>query len=69
MNADIVIIGASHAGVSFVDAMRTNGFAGSLMLIDSQTGTPMERPPLSKSYLVSQPAYDDKFLLRRPEWY
>ena len=70
MKADIVIIGASHAGVSFVDAMRTNGFAGSLMLIDRQTGTPMERPPLSKAYLLEdEDSVNPAFMLRNADWY
>ena len=70
MKADIVIIGASHAGVNFVDAMRRNGFAGSLMLIDRQTGIPIERPPLSKAYLLEdKDSVNPAFMLRNADWY
>ena len=31
---NVVVIGASHAGVSFADAMRRHGFEGGLTLID-----------------------------------
>ena len=70
MKVDIVVIGASHAGVSFVDAMRSNGFNGSLMLIDRQTGTPLERPPLSKAFLLEdEDSTNPAFMLRKPDWY
>ena len=45
------------------------GFSGAITLVDRQSGIPLERPPLSKSYLGSMPEDDEKFLLRRPEWY
>ena len=69
MSENIIIIGASHAGISCAEQLRNLGFSGDITLIDRQPGAPLERPPLSKSYLVSQAADDDKFLLRRPEWY
>jgi NADPH-dependent 2,4-dienoyl-CoA reductase/sulfur reductase-like enzyme len=69
MSENIIIIGASHAGISCAEQLRHLGFSGAITLIERQSGAPLERPPLSKSYLVSQAADDDKFLLRRPEWY
>ena len=69
MADQIIIVGASHAGISCAEQLRANGYAGRICIIDRLVGAPLERPPLSKSYLVSQPADDDKFLLRRPEWY
>ena len=69
MTGQIVIIGASHAGISCAEQLRTLGFSGGITLVDRQSGAPIERPPLSKSYLGSVPEDDDKFLLRRPEWY
>jgi len=69
-NTRIVIIGASHAGISFVDQMRKYGFAGSLTLIDRQKGGPMERPPLSKAFLLeATDQMNPMFLLRRGKWY
>jgi NADPH-dependent 2,4-dienoyl-CoA reductase/sulfur reductase-like enzyme len=66
----VVVIGASHAGISFVDQMRKYGFVGSLTLIDRQKGGPMERPPLSKTFLLeTSDQMNPKFLLRRGKWY
>ena len=41
----VIVIGASHAGIAFVDAMRRHGFDGSLTMIDRLAGLPLERPP------------------------
>ena len=66
----IVVVGASHAGISFVEQMRKYGFAGSLTLIDRQKGGPMERPPLSKAFLLeSTDQVNPMFLLKRGKWY
>ncbi len=67
---NVVVIGASHAGVSFADAMRRHGFEGGLTLIDRLAGLPLERPPLSKAYLLADAGSDDaKFALRKGDWY
>ena len=66
----IVIIGASHAGISFVENMRKHGFTGSLTLVDRQKGGPMERPPLSKAFLLAETdEMNPMFLLKRGKWY
>ena len=69
MTEHTVIIGASHAGISCAEQLRTLGFSSGITMVDKQSGAPLERPPLSKSYLGSMPEDDDKFLLRRPGWY
>ena len=69
MTGQIVIIGASHTGISCAEKLRTLGFSGGITLIDRQSGAPLERPPLSKAYLGSMPEDDKRFLLRRAEWY
>ena len=69
MTGHIVIIGAGHAGISCAEQLRMLGFSGAITLVDRQSGAPLERPPLSKSYLGSMPEDDYKFFLRRPEWY
>lgn len=51
---DVVVIGAGHAGVSVVDALRSTGYAGRLACIDSQPHRPYERPPLSKEMLLGE---------------
>ena len=72
LNSDtrIVVVGASHAGISFVEQMRKHGFTGSLTLIDRQKGGPMERPPLSKAFLLeATDQMNPMFLLKRGKWY
>ena len=66
----IVVVGASHAGISFVEQMRKYGFSGSLTLVDRQRGGPMERPPLSKAFLLeATDQVNPMFLLKRGKWY
>ena len=73
---EVIVVGASHAGVGVVDALRRAGFAGAITLIDRLRGLPMERPPLSKVFLLGTPAVgpdsdagDAAYLLRKPDWY
>jgi 3-phenylpropionate/trans-cinnamate dioxygenase ferredoxin reductase subunit len=47
-----VIVGASLAGLYAAQALRKNGFAGSLTLIGDETERPYDRPPLSKAVLI-----------------
>ncbi|WEK41475.1 MAG: FAD-dependent oxidoreductase [Candidatus Brevundimonas colombiensis] len=49
--ADIVIVGAGHAGAQLVFSLAQNNYAGSVMLIGDEPHQPYERPPLSKAYL------------------
>ena len=67
---NVVVVGASHAGINFADKMRKSGFEGNITILDRQSGGPMERPPLSKAFLLDE---DEKinpvFLLKRKKWY
>ena len=65
----VIVIGASHAGIGFVDAMRRNGFDGELVLLDALVGQPLERPPLSKAFLSADGEDDGRFSLRKPDWF
>ena len=66
----VLIIGASHAGVSMAEQLRKNGFGGTVVLVDRETTQPMERPPLSKAWLTEGgEAGDTRFLLRQPAWF
>ena len=62
-----VIIGASHAGISFAEKMRQLGSDDPIMMIDRLPGIPLQRPPLSKAYLAADD--EEAFLLRRKEWF
>ena len=67
---NIVVIGASHAGINFADKMRKSGFDGSITILDRQSGGPMERPPLSKAFLLeTEDKASTAFLLRQKKWY
>jgi 3-phenylpropionate/trans-cinnamate dioxygenase ferredoxin reductase component len=47
----IVIVGASLAGLRAAEALRLEGFTGSLTLIGDEPYAPYDRPPLSKTVL------------------
>ncbi|MDF3043637.1 MAG: FAD-dependent oxidoreductase [Thermomicrobiales bacterium] len=47
----IVIVGASLAGLRAAEALRLEGFTGSLTLIGDEPYPPYDRPPLSKTVL------------------
>ena len=53
---------------AFVDAMRRAAFPEAV-LIDRLTGVPLERPPLSKAFLAADAGDDDRFVLRKSDWF
>ena len=69
MTNQIIIVGASHAGISCAEQLRANGYAGRICIIDRLAGVPLERPPLSKAFLQADDHGDAKFHLRRPDWF
>ena len=69
MSEPIIIVGASHAGISCADQLRKNGFSGGIDIIDRLDGLPLERPPLSKSYLKTGADEAARFHLRPAEWF
>ncbi|MEW2292757.1 FAD/NAD(P)-binding oxidoreductase [Streptomyces sp. NPDC006743] len=48
----IVVVGASLAGLRAAEALRDEGFTGSLTMIGDELGEPYDRPPLSKQVLT-----------------
>ncbi|MBT5575074.1 MAG: FAD-dependent oxidoreductase [Alphaproteobacteria bacterium] len=65
----IAIIGASHSGVTCAEKLRHNGFQGRILLLDRMPTLPVQRPPLSKSFLHSKISGFDSYLLRSAEFY
>ena len=64
----IIVIGASHAGIAFADAMRRNGYRrydAGRQAGRGAAGT----PPLSKAFLAADAGDDDRFVLRKPDWF
>jgi 3-phenylpropionate/trans-cinnamate dioxygenase ferredoxin reductase subunit len=54
-----VIVGGSLAGAKAAETLRSEGFAGRVVLVDSDRHLPYERPPLSKGYLRGESGLDD----------
>ena len=66
----VVVVGASHAGIALADKLRKNNFTGPIAIFDRQVGGPMERPPLSKGFLLGGgETVETKSLLRQKKWY
>ncbi|MGW5158132.1 NAD(P)/FAD-dependent oxidoreductase [Nonomuraea wenchangensis] len=49
---DVLIVGASAAGLSTAEALRRLGHEGRLTLLDAEPHLPYDRPPLSKQVLA-----------------
>lgn len=49
--ADVLIVGAGHAGVQVAAALRERGFTGSIVLFEGRPDWPFRRPPLTKELL------------------
>ena len=48
----VVVIGASLAGLSAAEAIRSTGWEGHLVVVDGESELPSDRPPLSKQLLA-----------------
>ena len=61
---DIVIVGASLAGLRAGEALRDEGYAGRLTLVGDEPHAPYDRPPLSKQVLSGWIRPSETFLPR-----
>lgn len=50
----VVVVGASLAGLRGAEALRQEGYAGSLTVVGDEPGEPYDRPPLSKAVLTGR---------------
>jgi NADPH-dependent 2,4-dienoyl-CoA reductase/sulfur reductase-like enzyme len=50
----VAVVGASLAGLSSARALRSQGFAGRLVVIGDEPHRPYDRPPLSKDFLAGK---------------
>ena len=63
---NIVIVGASLAGVRAAETLRTSGYEGTITVIGDEPVMPYDRPPLSKNFLAGE--WDaDRVALRKPD--
>lgn len=60
----VAVVGASLAGLRFVEALRREGFEGRITVIGAEDELPYDRPPLSKQFLVDD-WEEDKLALSR----
>jgi 3-phenylpropionate/trans-cinnamate dioxygenase ferredoxin reductase subunit len=63
-----VIVGAGLAGAKAAEALRDQGFDGSIVLIGAEPHLPYERPPLSKGYLAGA-SEREKVFVHPESWY
>jgi 3-phenylpropionate/trans-cinnamate dioxygenase ferredoxin reductase component len=66
--ADVLIVGAGHAGAQTAIGLRNAKFAGSIALISDEPELPYERPPLSKDYLAGEKPVE-RLLIRQPQFW
>jgi len=66
--ADVVIVGAGHAGAQCAIALRQNGFTGTVTVIGREPEYPYERPPLSKEYFAREKTFD-RLYIRPPTFW
>lgn len=64
----IVVVGAGLAAAKAIEAMREEGFEGSITLIGDEAERPYERPALSKDYLQGKKSSDDLYV-HPANWY
>jgi 3-phenylpropionate/trans-cinnamate dioxygenase ferredoxin reductase component len=68
MTETYVVVGASLAGARAVEALRSEGFAGRLVLVGAEHHLPYDRPPLSKGVVLGEKE-PDGILIHDAEFY
>jgi NADPH-dependent 2,4-dienoyl-CoA reductase/sulfur reductase-like enzyme len=68
MLRDVVVVGASLAGLRAAETFRTEGYDGRLTIIGDEPHLPYDRPPLSKKVLAGE-WEPDRIHLRKDEEY
>ena len=64
----VVIVGGGLAAAKTAEALRDEGYAGSIVLFAAEKHLPYDRPPLSKAFLKGEQSEADGYVL--PEsWY
>jgi 3-phenylpropionate/trans-cinnamate dioxygenase ferredoxin reductase subunit len=64
----VVIIGGGLAGAKTAEALREQGYAGSIILLGAERHLPYERPPLSKGFLKGEQEAGEAEVFPQ-EWY
>src|SRR4051794_24965992 len=66
MLEQVVIVGASLAGLRAAESLRSEGYGGDITVIGAEPHLPYDRPPLSKQFLVGD-WEADRIALRKHE--
>src|SRR5262245_57939257 len=61
-DVDVLIVGAGGAGATCAEALRAEGFDGSVLLVGRDVDPPYDRPYCSKDYLRGEIGREDTFL-------
>ena len=66
----IVVVGAGHAGGTFVALLRREGYEGEIVMVGAEKHAPYHRPPLSKSFGAADVGRGEKVKwLHDPDYY
>ena len=68
MLRNVVIVGASLAGLRAAETLRTQGFDGTVTLVNGESHLPYDRPPLSKRVLAGDLQRDDIQLRKEADY-
>ena len=68
MSNDVLVVGASQAGVQLAASLRELGHDGAITLVGAEPHLPYQRPPLSKAYLAGA-ATAESLALRNDAFY
>jgi NADPH-dependent 2,4-dienoyl-CoA reductase/sulfur reductase-like enzyme len=66
MMNEVVVVGASLAGLRAVETLRSGGYGGAITVIGAERHRPYDRPPLSKR-LLSGEWEAERIALRKPD--
>lgn len=64
---NVVVVGASLAGLHTIKALRRHGFTGQITCIGDERWPPYDRPPLSKEVLAGSRGFESTRLCSRSE--
>lgn len=65
-NGPVVIVGAGQSGLQVAESLRSEGYAGQILMVGDEPCPPYHRPPLSKAYLAGE-ASEAQLTIRAPE--
>ena len=68
MVRNVVIVGASLAGLRAAETLRNDGFDGTITLVNAEAHLPYDRPPLSKRVLAGDLEHHDIHLRKEPDY-